>query len=144
MYKFKDYWKKSTVRFRKRVKIKKGSLDIAPLIDVVFLLLIFFMLTSSFISQPGIPVNLPKALTGKLLKEKRVILTITKDNVYYLDNNLVEKSKLKDELKKVAEKDQSICIRGDEAVTLGRLAEVWDLCRETGISKTNIAIAPKK
>ena len=144
MYKFKDYWKKSTVKFRKRVKIKKGSLDIAPLIDVVFLLLIFFMLTSNFISQPGILVNLPKALTGELLQQERTILTITKDNVYYLENNLVEEDKLKDELKKIADKDHAIYIRGDEAVTLGRLAEVWDLCREAGISKTNIAIAPKK
>jgi biopolymer transport protein ExbD len=144
MYNFKDYWKKSTITFQKHVKVKKGALDIAPLVDVIFLLIIFFMLTSSFVSQPGIPVNLPKALTGEMLKQKKIVLTITKDNVYYLDNKKMNMKELKAELKKMAKSNEAVYIRGDEQVTLGRIAEVWDLCRELGISQTNIAITPKR
>jgi biopolymer transport protein ExbD len=51
---------------------------------------------------------------------------------------------LKAELKKMAKSNEAVYIRGDEQVTLGRIAEVWDLCRELGISQTNIAITPKR
>ncbi len=144
MYSFKDNWKKSTIKLQKHVKLKKGALDMAPLVDVVFLLIIFFMLTSSFVSQPGIPVNLPKALTGQMLKQKKIVLTITKDNVFYLDNQKMDMKELRVELKKLAVSNESVYIRGDEQVTLGSIAEVWDLCRELGISQTNIAITPKR
>ena len=144
MHSFKDYWKKSTIKLQKHVRVKKGALDMAPLVDVVFLLIIFFMLTSSFVSQPGIPVNLPKALTGQMLQQKKIVLTITKDNVFYLDNQKMDMKELKVELKKLAKGNESVYIRGDEQVTLGRIAEVWDLCRELGISQTNIAITPKR
>ena len=132
------------MKFKRTIEIEKGNLDIAPLIDVIFLLLIFFMLTSSFVSQPGIPVNLPKALTGQMLKQKKIVLTITKDNVFYLDNQKMDMKELKVELKKMAKSNEAVYIRGDEQVTLGSIAEVWDLCRELGISQTNIAITPKR
>ena len=144
MYSLKDNWKKSTIKLQKHVRVKKGAIDMAPLVDVVFLLIIFFMLTSSFVSQPGIPVNLPKALTGQMLQQKKIVLTITKDNVFYLDNQKMDMKELKVELKKLAKGNESVYIRGDEQVTLGRIAEVWDLCRELGISQTNIAITPKR
>ena len=51
---------------------------------------------------------------------------------------------LRVELKKLAVSNESVYIRGDEQVTLGSIAEVWDLCRELGISQTNIAITPKR
>ncbi|MCK4248214.1 MAG: biopolymer transporter ExbD, partial [Candidatus Omnitrophica bacterium] len=52
--------------FKGKMEIEKGRLDITPLVDVIFLLIIFFMLTSSFISQPGIKINLPKAVTSEV------------------------------------------------------------------------------
>ena len=62
------------MRFKRHIELEKGQLDIAPLIDVVFLLLIFFMLTSNFISQKGIRVNLPSALSSKAaIKELKSI-----------------------------------------------------------------------
>ena len=144
MYSFKDYWKKSTVKFKRRLEIKKGALDIAPLIDVIFLLLIFFMLTSSFVSQPGIKVNLPKAITGELLQKKTLVLTIAKDSNIYLDNKKIDKKDLKDELKDIVKDKQSLLIKADEGVSLGEVVEVWDLCRELGISQVNIATTAKK
>ena len=51
-------------RFKRHIELEHGRLDLAPLIDVVFLLLIFFMLTSSFVIQPSITINLPKAVTS--------------------------------------------------------------------------------
>ena len=64
------------MRFKRHIELKKGQLDIAPLIDVVFLLLIFFMLTSTFISQQGIRVNLPGAVSSKPLLQGDLIIFV--------------------------------------------------------------------
>jgi len=144
MYNFKDYWKKSTVTFKSRLQIKRRTMELTPLIDVVFLLLIFFMLTSSFISQPGIKINLPKALTGQLLQKDTLVLTITKDNRIYFNNKRILFKELKDKLKDVDRKEQTLLIKADKQASLGRIVEVWDLCRELGIHQVNIATTTKE
>ena len=62
------------MKFSRRYSIVKGELNIAPLIDVVFLQLIYFMLTSSFIMQPGLKINLPQRQHRDTTK-KEVIVT---------------------------------------------------------------------
>ncbi len=119
-------------------------MELTPLIDVVFLLLIFFMLTSSFISQPGIKINLPKALTGQLLQKDTLVLTITKDNRIYFNNKRILFKELKDKLKDVDRKEQTLLIKADKQASLGRIVEVWDLCRELGIHQVNIATTTKE
>jgi len=65
-------------------------IDLTPLVDTVFLLLIFFMLASSFVITPGIKVELPKAAYEKVFREKREIrITITKKNQIYVDRKRV-------------------------------------------------------
>ena len=59
----------------------KMHLDIAPLIDIVFLLLVFFMLTSNFIVQPGIKVTLPAAKTSKPQEEQKIIVFISEEHI---------------------------------------------------------------
>ncbi len=116
-----------------------SSIDFAPLIDVVFLLLIFFMLTSSFIFQPGIKVNLPRAITSEALSEKNIIITITAENLIYMDGKLVTINELSSRLKNIASFKKSILIKADEKASLGRVVKIWDICRQEGISKVNIA-----
>lgn len=116
-----------------------SSIDFAPLIDVVFLLLIFFMLTSSFIFQPGIKVNLPRAITSEALSEKNIIITITAENLIYMDGKLVTINELSSRLKNIASFRKSILIKADEKASLGRVVKIWDICRQEGISKVNIA-----
>ena len=72
-------------RLKRRTEIKKGQLDIAPMIDIVFLLLIFFMLTSNFVFQPGIKVKLPKAVTSEVINSENVIITITGQDLLFLN-----------------------------------------------------------
>ncbi len=116
-----------------------SNIDFAPLIDVVFLLLIFFMLTSSFIFQPGIKVNLPRAITSEALSEKNIIITITAENLIYMDGKLVTINELSSRLKNIADFRKSILIKADEKALLGRVVKIWDICRQEGISKVNIA-----
>ena len=77
-----------TMEFEGRKRINT-HLNIAPLIDVVFLLLIFFMLSSHFITQPGIKISLPEAATTKLHPEEDIIISIAEDNNLYLNEKQV-------------------------------------------------------
>jgi biopolymer transport protein ExbD len=115
------------------------QIDIAPLIDMVFQLLIFFMLTSSFIMQPGIKVNLPKAVTSEAVKLENIEVIVSGENVTYLDGKVVTTQELKTKLLQVAKRNQPILIKADRRASLGRVVEIWDMCRDLGITQINIA-----
>ena len=72
------------MKFKKRAKLEKGILDLTPMINIFFLLFVFFLFTSSFIFQPGIKVSLPKAVTSEVVQQDNVVLTITSDDKIYL------------------------------------------------------------
>ena len=127
------------MRFKRRTELKKGQLDIAPLIDVVFLLLIFFMLTSSFIFQPGIKVNLPKAVTSEALHEKSLVILITNLDVIYLNDRAITTKELNSRLRIAAKEKKPLLIKADRRASMGKIVEIWDMCRDTGISQINIA-----
>jgi len=127
------------MRFKRRIFIEKGHLDIAPLIDVIFLLLIFFMLTSSFIFQPGIKVNLPKAITSEVIHKENLILVITRENEVYVNERLLTDEELISRLRIAAQTDKPILIKSDRKSSLGEVVRIWDLCRQAGVRKINIA-----
>ena len=74
------------MKFKRRVKIEEGLIELTPLVNVFFLLFIFFAFTSSFIFQPGIKVNLPKAVTSEVVQQESAVLIVTKDDRIYLND----------------------------------------------------------
>jgi len=127
------------MRFKRHLELEAGRLDIAPLIDVIFLLLVFFMLTSSFILQPGIKVNLPGAITGKIAPRQNVEVIITDKDHIYIEKSRIAIKELRSRLKKAKSGNKPVLIRADKEASLGKVVTVWDLCREVGISNVNIA-----
>jgi biopolymer transport protein ExbD len=127
------------MKFKRGVFIEKGQLDVAPLIDVIFLLLIFFMLTSSFIFQPGIKVNLPKAITSEIIQMENLILVIDKNNKVYVEDRIMTDEELRSMLHIARQKSQPILIKADRRASLGEVVRIWDLCRQENIEKVNIA-----
>jgi biopolymer transport protein ExbD len=127
------------MKFKRKVSLEKGRLDITPLIDVVFLLLIFFMLTSSFIFQPGIRVNLPKAVTSEVLHKEILIITITEDNEVLVNERPVEKDELISRITMASKDGRSLLIRSDKKADMGKVIEIWDICRQMNIKQINIA-----
>lgn len=123
----------------RKTKLLKGDLDITPLIDCVFLLIIFFMLSSSFVSPAGIKVRLPRTVTADVLQEEKFVIVITAEGLIYWKQEPISLEKLKQELANRSSRINSILIKADKNATLGRIIEVWDICRETGIEKVNIA-----
>jgi len=129
------------MRFKRHIELQFGlsEIDIAPLVDMVFQLLIFFMLTSSFIMPSGIRVNLPKAVTSEMLKSRSLEIVVSGENVIYIDGRVVTIQELKSILKGLAAYNRPLLIKADRRAQLGRVVEVWDLARDMGISGVNIA-----
>lgn len=126
------------MRFKRRIQIEKGGIDLTPLIDCVFLLMIFFLLTSNFVFQPGIKINLPKAVTSEVVQENTIVITVTSDNRFYLNESPVTLVELKNKLEKVSI-TKPILIKADKDVPLGKVVGLWDFARDIGIKQVNIA-----
>jgi biopolymer transport protein ExbD len=129
------------MKFKRHTKLEHGlgQIDIAPLIDVIFQLLIFFMLSSSFTFQSGINVKLPKAVTSDIIKEENLIVTITSENIIYLNGTVIALKELKERLSQPNIKDHPLLIKADRRASVGRIVDIWDLCRNLGIERINIA-----
>jgi len=134
------------VKFKRHTKLKHGlgQIDIAPLIDVIFQLLIFFMLSSSFTFQSGINVKLPKAVTSDIIKEENLIVTITSENILYLNGTVTTLKELKRRLSQSNTKERPLLIKADRRASVGRIVDIWDLCRNLGIEQINIATNQEK
>ena len=130
-------------RLKRRTEIRKGQLDIAPLIDVVFNLLIFFMLTSNFVFQPGIKVSLPRAVTSEAINSENIIITVTGQDLFFLNEKPITIDDLVVTLKQAAKENTPLLLKADTNASLGRVVEIWDLCRELGIPQINIATNQK-
>jgi len=128
------------MRFRRTVERREAAFDLMPLIDVVFLLIIFFMLTTSFrtIFQ-GIKVDLPTTTTKQERIEQNIIITITKDNVLYLDKTRVTTSKLVSLLKRELGGEKGlVMINADKLVRHGKVVEIMDLAKQAGADRVGI------
>ncbi|MBF0215643.1 MAG: biopolymer transporter ExbD [Candidatus Omnitrophica bacterium] len=131
------------MRFRRSVFIEKGILDMAPLMNIIFLLLIFFMLTSSFVFQPGIRVDLPKAVTSEVLNQDLMVIVITHNGDIYISERLVTKEETVSHLALASKSNKQVLIKADKTAGLGKVVEIWDICRESGVKQINIATTQK-
>ncbi|MEA3485095.1 MAG: biopolymer transporter ExbD [Candidatus Aerophobetes bacterium] len=128
------------MRFHRPRTRKEAAFDLTPLIDVVFLLLIFFMLTTAFITiSEGIRVNLPTTTTRQERMERRITISITRDNQIYLGKRRVKKEDLVTLLRKeLKEKGGLVLINADKNTLHGKVVKVMDLAKQAGASKLGI------
>lgn len=119
-----------------------ATLDITPLVDVIFQLLIFFFYTANFIQNPNIPVNLPEAAAQDTSTDRKDrIVTIQKDGKVLFDGQVMDVKELKVRLSKLAatEPDIKLLIRSDSASQVGTLVAVMEAAREAGLRRFGIA-----
>jgi biopolymer transport protein ExbD len=122
------------------------GLETAAMADIVFLLLIFFLLSSSFILPTQIPVNPPESDSAVTAKEEPVVVTITRAGEFYVGTEKVPFADLGTALAARLRNSpvKSVVVRGDEETSLGRLVEVMDLARKGGADKLAIATEEKR
>lgn len=122
------------------------TLDVTPLIDVVFLLLIFFMVTTTFASRSGIGVKLPEAKAQEQPADHVVELTLTAEGELFLDKGKVPTGQLDEALTALAQAHagEVVVIRADAAVPHGQVVKAMDAARTAGFHKLAIATRTPK
>lgn len=124
---------------------KDASFNLTPLIDVVFLLLIFFMLTTTFVNlENRIKVDLPTGDFAAAESSENIIVTITENNTIYLNGKLIDPLKLTEtvaaEIKDEPEK--IVILEADKNVLHGKVIRVMDLLKKGGAERIAIATQP--
>ena len=133
------------MRFRRHYSITKGELNLTPLVDVVLLQLIYFMLTSSFIMQPGIKIKLPTATTTEKIEKREIFVSVSKEGIIFFKERCVSIDELEKLLVKERKKNGNliVVIKGDREAKHGDIVKVMDIARKTGIEKIAIATMPQ-
>jgi biopolymer transport protein ExbD len=121
-------------------------IDMIPMIDMVFLLLIFFALTNTFEIQRFLELNLPEGSSGiELKKTERLTLSIDKENQILLENEPIKLTELEYRLKEKMQgcTEVTLVIKGDENVPHGRVVELMDAANGAGVKKILITVRKK-
>ena len=121
-------------------KKKARSPNLVPLINIVFLLLIFFMLTGTLKRSDIFDISPPESLTGADAEAPELVLLISKSNKLALNNQNIEFSELNTELLKIVQEYplQEVLIKADGKATSGTLSKVINVIREAGIKRAAI------
>ena len=115
----------------------KPVINIASLVDVLFLLLIFFMVTSAFVEQPNIKLELPATRHSEVSKIDRVVLTLARDGQLFLQDKPVDKINLEKELRRIIldTGDEVLVLKADKMVSYGDVVDVMDDAKGSGFKK---------
>ncbi len=130
-----------------RRSIKKARIEIIPMIDTIFFLLVFFMISTLSMTQfKGLPVNLPKAASGQQAPADSAAITITKEHQIFLDKQAVDQATLGERLRAQIAKNPEllVVINADDGVEHGHVVEVMDIARNANVAKMAIAVKPKE
>ena len=127
-------------------KRRKVIINITSLIDVLFMLLVFLMISSTFLDQPGIKLELPKADSSVVVEQKDYVLFVDKAGKMYLNDNDVAfdslEAKIKDALPKM--KDSALILKADQDVSHGTVVKIMDIVRKGGVKKLIIGTKLQK
>ncbi len=128
------------MRFRERVDTEQ-QVDISPLIDMVFILLIFFMVSTTFVKDMKLDLNRPSASTATAASTKAIRLYIDNAGDVYMDGQPVRiwviQSRLRDQL--ATSTTQQVLVVTDDQVPAGKLVEVVDQARRAGAQDVGVA-----
>lgn len=125
---------------------RKVIINITSLIDVIFMLLLFFMITSTFLEQPGIKLELPEAKTSVEGEPQEYVLSVDKKGAMFLNRQPVTMAGLEDEIKKVLPrmKDSALVLKADQEIAHGLVVRIMDLAKRGGVKKLIIGTKPEK
>lgn len=123
---------------------RRVALEMTPLIDVVLMLVIFFMLTTTFVLSPGIEVDLPPGHTSQEPRERDAIITMTREGAIYFQDAQVSLESLRAVLQRARNRQPElrVVIKADTLVPHGQVVSVMDMAKYLGIDRLAVATAP--
>ena len=131
------------MQFQKTRK-RTVKLDISPLIDCVFLLLIFYAVSTTFIEKPGIKLDLPASESEEIGTEAQMVVTLSQTDEIFFNSDPVNQEDLRQILQKGLEnrEEKVVVLRADRKVEHGRVVEIIDIIKDAGAD--GLSIATKK
>ena len=126
-----------------RARGSLAEINIIPLVDVVLVLLLIFMLTAPMMYR-GIDVNLPRSGGKPTAVEERLVLTITKDRLLYLNERALPLATLEPRLRELIKDraDKTIFIKADKDLAYGYVVETMDRVRRAGVDRVGMVTEP--
>ncbi|MBP7652369.1 biopolymer transporter ExbD [Candidatus Dependentiae bacterium] len=132
-------------RLRHTTKLKSmKDLNITSLIDVMFILVIFFMVSSTLVVHPGMRVKMPEAKNSKTVQQHEMTVYVDENNIIYFNNDKVDKTGLKNKIFSNIENGgkPQITVKADKKVNYEIIIQVIDIAKESGVQ--DISFAAKK
>jgi biopolymer transport protein ExbD len=134
------------MRFRhKRREEEESEINITPMMDIVFIMLIFFIVTTSFIKETGIDPNRPEAETAKRAELGNILIAIAPNDRIWMNKAPIELEavKIMMESAHAENPESSVVIVADELASTGLVLDVMDQIRLSGISKISLSAREK-
>ncbi|MGR6870962.1 ExbD/TolR family protein [Pseudomonas sp. HK3] len=129
---------------RHQIQQDESDLDITPMLDIVFIMLIFFIVTTSFVKESGVEVNSPSAATSVNQDKASIFIAINENSEVWIDKRQVDITTVRAIIARLhtSNPDGSVVIQADKLVSADKLMTVMDQVRQAGVH--NIALAAKK
>ena len=124
---------------------EESEVNLTPMLDVVFIMLIFFIVTASFVKESGIDVNRPDAQTAEMKATGNILIAITPSGQIWIDKRQVDPRAVRANIERLyAENPQgSVVIQADKESKNGLLVTVMDAARQAGVFNVSIAANPE-
>ena len=118
-----------------------ASIDMTPMLDIVFIMLIFFIVTTSFVKEAGIQVNKPEANQATKEPSANIFIAIRDNGEVWMDKRQVDVERVGANLERMLAEQPTdlVVIQADKEAQHGRVVEVMDQVKEAGIDKISIA-----
>jgi len=129
-----------------RTKSKRSLiLNVTSLIDVLFLLLIFFMISTTFLSTPAIKLELPKAQNADAVRQEPVVVYVDADGTTFLNDEPMDVGLLPAALKEKLETldDKAVILKADSRVSHGSVVEIMDIVKGAGVRRLTVSTQPQ-
>jgi biopolymer transport protein ExbD len=129
------------MRKRRTRDVEESEVNLTPMLDVVFIMLIFFIVTASFVKESGIDVNRPDAATAEKKERGNILVAISQNNQIWVDKRQVDPRALRANIERLhAENPQgAVVIQADRESKNGLLVQVMDAARLAGVYNVSIA-----
>ena len=129
------------MRQRRAKKGVTSEVNLTPMLDVVFIMLIFFIVTASFVKEAGIDVTRPQASTAVRVERGNILIAITADGQIWMDRRQIDPRALRANIERMhAENPQgSVVVQADKKAETGLLVQVIDASRAAGVSNVSLA-----
>jgi len=127
---------------RKRIREEEeATIDMTPMLDIVFIMLIFFIVTTSFVKEAGVDVNRPKASNAKATKNANIFIAVRDNGEIWMDKRQVDVERVSANIERMLAEQptDTVIIQADKEAKHGYVVKVMDQIKAAGIDKISIA-----